>query len=258
LDEGLHRLPDGEVLDKTLRENRILLTHDLDFGELLAASGGSLPSEVIFRVLREKEVKQSGDASQPDATCDAGAPRSRHLKINERIITGKWQAKENGMEEELIMWIYTTEGQTLVRGIAKDVVAQVSPAEIDLFDELWQQYAANPRPAAPAGGSDNPLGSGLGYDLPATTTAAGAMVSAVLSYLLAEFIKITQEETAGMVKEKLKSLFSSKPKGRAPLTEQQLKLVKRLAEKEAIKFGIDPEEAEKMARALIGSLALTK
>jgi predicted nuclease of predicted toxin-antitoxin system len=50
MDEGLNRLPDGEVLGKTLRENRILLTHDLDFGELLAASGGSLPSVIIFRL----------------------------------------------------------------------------------------------------------------------------------------------------------------------------------------------------------------
>jgi predicted nuclease of predicted toxin-antitoxin system len=50
MDEGLNRLPDGEILQKARRENRILLTHDLDFGELLAASGGELPSVIIFRL----------------------------------------------------------------------------------------------------------------------------------------------------------------------------------------------------------------
>jgi predicted nuclease of predicted toxin-antitoxin system len=50
LDEGLHRMTDGGILEKARQENRVLLTHDLDFGELLAASGGNLPSVIIFRL----------------------------------------------------------------------------------------------------------------------------------------------------------------------------------------------------------------
>ena len=50
LDEGLNRMTDGEILEKARQENRVLLTHDLDFGELLAASGGALPSVIIFRL----------------------------------------------------------------------------------------------------------------------------------------------------------------------------------------------------------------
>ena len=50
IDEGLQRLPDGDVLQKARQEHRILLTHDLDFGELLAASGSELPSVIIFRL----------------------------------------------------------------------------------------------------------------------------------------------------------------------------------------------------------------
>ena len=49
-DEHLHRMVDGDILEKACRENRILLTHDLDFGELLAASGENLPSVIIFRL----------------------------------------------------------------------------------------------------------------------------------------------------------------------------------------------------------------
>lgn len=49
-EEGLDRLPDPDILAKARQEGRILLTHDLDFGELMAASGANLPSVVTFRL----------------------------------------------------------------------------------------------------------------------------------------------------------------------------------------------------------------
>ncbi len=49
-DEGLQRLPDSEILAKAGRESRVVLTFDLDFGELLAAAGSRLPSAIIFRL----------------------------------------------------------------------------------------------------------------------------------------------------------------------------------------------------------------
>jgi predicted nuclease of predicted toxin-antitoxin system len=49
-DQGLDRLPDPDILDKARQEERILLTHDLDFGELIAASGATLPSVITFRL----------------------------------------------------------------------------------------------------------------------------------------------------------------------------------------------------------------
>lgn len=49
-DHGLGRLSDTEILTRTRLEARIVLTHDLDFGDLLAASGDALPSVVLFRL----------------------------------------------------------------------------------------------------------------------------------------------------------------------------------------------------------------
>jgi predicted nuclease of predicted toxin-antitoxin system len=49
-DQGLDRLPDSAILEKARDEDRILLTHDLDFGELMAASRAALPSVIIFRL----------------------------------------------------------------------------------------------------------------------------------------------------------------------------------------------------------------
>lgn len=42
-------LPIAFILEKALDEGRVLLTHDLDFAELLAASGGKAPSVIVFR-----------------------------------------------------------------------------------------------------------------------------------------------------------------------------------------------------------------
>lgn len=47
---GLQRSPDSFIMLKALQEQRIVLTFDLDFTDLLAASGDALPSVVLFRL----------------------------------------------------------------------------------------------------------------------------------------------------------------------------------------------------------------
>lgn len=49
-EEGLDRLSDASILAKARYEGSIVLTHDLDFGDLMAASQAQLPSVVIFRL----------------------------------------------------------------------------------------------------------------------------------------------------------------------------------------------------------------
>ncbi len=49
-EEGLERLEDQAILAKAREENRVLLTHDLDFSELVAAGGARLPSVIVFRL----------------------------------------------------------------------------------------------------------------------------------------------------------------------------------------------------------------
>ena len=49
-EQNLHRLPDGAILEKAINEGRIVITFDLDFGDLLATSGERLPSVIIFRL----------------------------------------------------------------------------------------------------------------------------------------------------------------------------------------------------------------
>jgi len=53
-DLGLHARPDSEVLAAAKSEGRIVVTFDLDFGDLLAAGGESLPSVVLVRTQNQR------------------------------------------------------------------------------------------------------------------------------------------------------------------------------------------------------------
>lgn len=76
-DQGLAKMPDPEILNKARNEGYILLTHDLDFGELLAACRTELPSVITFR-LRNMRPEQVNHApreiiAKHSATLEKGA-----------------------------------------------------------------------------------------------------------------------------------------------------------------------------------------
>jgi len=49
-EEGLQRMPNGEIFEKAASEGRIILTFDLDFGEIVALSGDRRVSVILFRL----------------------------------------------------------------------------------------------------------------------------------------------------------------------------------------------------------------
>jgi predicted nuclease of predicted toxin-antitoxin system len=49
-EQSLLTLPDDQILAKAIQEGRVILTFDLDFADLLAASGGKVPSVILFRM----------------------------------------------------------------------------------------------------------------------------------------------------------------------------------------------------------------
>jgi predicted nuclease of predicted toxin-antitoxin system len=49
-EEELQRLPDDQIFGKAVAENRVVLTFDLDFGEIVASSGRQKVSVVLFRL----------------------------------------------------------------------------------------------------------------------------------------------------------------------------------------------------------------
>lgn len=49
-DQGLQKLPNGEIFRKAVQEQRVVLTFDLDFGEIVAGASGTIPSVILFRL----------------------------------------------------------------------------------------------------------------------------------------------------------------------------------------------------------------
>lgn len=63
-DEKLERASDADIIEKAKKENRIILTCDLDFGDLMVASGGICPSVIIFRLEDETPINVNRRLSQ--------------------------------------------------------------------------------------------------------------------------------------------------------------------------------------------------
>jgi len=76
-DEGLDRLADAEIVGKAAIEQRTILTCDLDFAELVALSGDTNVSIVLFRTasMRPHRVVERLARVLPDcaAALEAGA-----------------------------------------------------------------------------------------------------------------------------------------------------------------------------------------
>lgn len=49
-EEGLQRLPNGEIFRKALADRRVVVTFDLDFGEIAAMSKGGVASVLVVRL----------------------------------------------------------------------------------------------------------------------------------------------------------------------------------------------------------------
>ena len=63
-EQGFDRWSDTEILAKARREDWVVWTSDLDFGDLLAASGDRLPSVVIFRLQDMRPANVNGHLRQ--------------------------------------------------------------------------------------------------------------------------------------------------------------------------------------------------
>ena len=93
-EKELGKLLDSQILKKARATRSIVLPHDLDFGNLLAASGEALPSVVIFRLrnMRPDNVidklthvlSECSDALEEGAVISVGDAlvRIRQLPIN--------------------------------------------------------------------------------------------------------------------------------------------------------------------------------
>ena len=92
-DEGLQTLPNGRIFTKAISEDRVVITHDLDFGEISALTHGERAGVIVFRLHNPRFVRLTARLSAVLADCvpalQAGAVviveearhRVRHLPV---------------------------------------------------------------------------------------------------------------------------------------------------------------------------------
>ena len=154
------------------------------------------------------------------------------------------------------MWINTPEGKQVVTDVSRDLVAEFAPEELELVDELLDDYYANPTVHE---AKDNPLG--FGSELLAASTPVIAMaLQTLFNFILNEVWVSAQKESAVLIAEKMKALFNPTKEKAEPslgLTLEQLEKAKQLIKKEAMRGGMKPKKAEDLALKIVGRIALT-
>lgn len=182
------------------------------------------------------------------------------------------------------MWTDTPEGRKYIDEISKLVVGEVALEELDLFDELCEEYHTNPMPLETStSGSDDPLAFGVEGVFIALTPIIMATTTSVVEYLLGQAADSVKQEGSARIKQWIKRAINPENSEKKPnqseenqrreqekaiktetkekttpsvLTKEQLKMVRKIARRQAESYGLDSELANKMADALIGKLAL--
>ena len=83
-DLGLHKLPDDKILSLAAEQESIVLTFDLDFGELLAATGGSSPSVILFRMRNQTPTAVNPGLFEVLETCQNELVRGALVLVEDR------------------------------------------------------------------------------------------------------------------------------------------------------------------------------
>jgi len=153
------------------------------------------------------------------------------------------------------MWIHTPESRQVVTEVSRELVAEVAPEELELVDELLDDYYANPTVHEP---TDNPLGFGSEF-LAASTPVIAMALQTLFNFILNEVWVSAQKESAVLIAQKMKVLFNPTKETAEPLlglTREQLEKAKQLIKKEAVRGGMKPKKAEDLALKIVARIAL--
>lgn len=85
-DQGLQRLGDDEIVEKAVAESRVILTHDLDFGRIVALSGASTPSVVTLRLSDMRAPVVNGYLSVVISHCITELETGALVSVSDRAV----------------------------------------------------------------------------------------------------------------------------------------------------------------------------
>ncbi|MBS4027770.1 MAG: DUF5615 family PIN-like protein [Ignavibacteriales bacterium] len=82
-EENLQRLPDEEIFLNAKKEERIILTMDLDFGYIVAISKLQLPSVILFRLSDERSENVNKRLEEILDQCSENLERGAIISVND-------------------------------------------------------------------------------------------------------------------------------------------------------------------------------
>ena len=151
----------------------------------------------------------------------------------------------------------------LATQLARHAVSEIAPQELPLFRANAETYFKDPQRAlAGTKSGDDLLGFGAGPEVVLLTPAVLAVATEVVHFVLGEFAKAAGKETAAQAREVLTGLLARK-NGGAPapsttpsLTRDQLKIVRDVAYRAALRLRVPEARAHAVADSTVGALAL--
>jgi len=85
-EQGLQRLDDASIIAKARCEERVILTHDLDFGRIVALSQDRSPSVITFRLDDMRPFRVNHYLAEVVVRLRADLERGALVSVNERGI----------------------------------------------------------------------------------------------------------------------------------------------------------------------------
>ena len=82
-DEGLQRMPNGDIFDKAIAESRVIVTFDLDFGEIVALSKARKTGVILFRLRNTRTSFVIQRLSEVIAECPEALARGAVVIVEE-------------------------------------------------------------------------------------------------------------------------------------------------------------------------------
>ena len=151
----------------------------------------------------------------------------------------------------------STQQQRAIDALAREVVAEVSPAELPLFGATAARYHADPA-AALATGSHTDETLGFGVETMAVLVAPFALD--LVKRLFVTLAEKLGEGAADSIIQRVLARIGHDPHAPAaptetPLTPEQLAIVGDTARTEAAQLALPPEQAEALANAVVAALA---
>jgi hypothetical protein len=140
-----------------------------------------------------------------------------------------------------------------VCGVTHLVLRETAPAELVIFDQVADEYFADPAAALSSQSREEAIGFGL--DLALVTPVVLAAVTGVVRFLSALVADAVQDEASAEVARRVRRLFGPARDGAVrTLDVEHVRRVRDVARSQAIAFGMPATDAGLLADAIVGRL----